>query len=70
MGAVLRLHLQEVLAVEHHRPLRHLIKWVSHEHRAERGLTGAVGAHYGMCLAVVDDEVYATEYFFAAYAGV
>ena len=57
MGAVLGLHLQQVLAVEIRLALRDLVKRVTHENGTQRRLAGAVGSHDGMRLTVVNHKV-------------
>ena len=70
VGPVLRLHLQQVLAVEPSLALRHLVERIAHEHCRECRLPRAVGAHDSMRLPVVDHEVDALQYFLLANSGV
>ena len=56
-GTVLRLHLQQVLAVEDGFTLRDGIKRIAGKHSGQRGLTRPVRSHDSVYLAVVDSEV-------------
>ena len=69
MGAVFRLHLEQVLAIEPGLALGHLIERVAYEHGREGGFARTIGAHDGMGLAVVYLKVDAFEYFLAIDGG-
>lgn len=60
---------QQVLAVEGHCSPRHFVGRMSHQHVAQRALSGTVLSHQGMYLAVADGEVDAFQYLFAIDAG-
>jgi hypothetical protein len=55
-GALLGIHLQQVLAVEGDTPLDHLVGLASGEHRGKRALAGAVRPHDGVHLARLHRE--------------
>ena len=69
-GALLGVHVQEVLALEEDFALGDLVGVASGEDAGQRALAGAVGAHDGVDLAGVDLEVDAAEDFFVLDAGV
>ena len=69
-GALLGGHGQQVLAAEGDGALGDLIAGLAGEHRRQRTLAGAVGAHDGMHLTCADGKVNSLEYFFLADAGV
>src|SRR5690606_11764435 len=60
-GTLVDLHLQEVLAVEQHLTLGHLVGRVAGQRVGERRLARPVGAHDRVDLAAVDGEVDALE---------
>ena len=70
MGPVLRLHLQQVLTIKVGLTLCYLIKRIAYKHSAQGRLTRAVWSHDSMCLAIVNHEINAFQYFFIAYLGV
>ena len=65
-GALVRLHLQEVLAVVEHLALGDLVLLLAGEHVGERRFAGAVRPHDGVHLAGVHGEVDAVQDFLAA----
>ena len=70
MRSVLRLHLQQVLAIEVCLALCDLIERIAHEYGTQRRLARTVRTHDGMGLTIVDYQVNALQYLFVAYLGV
>jgi len=60
-GALMRLHAEQVFAVEGDRPFGHFITGPTRQHIAERRFARAVGAHDRMNLARVQGQVQALE---------
>ena len=56
-GALIDFHLEDVLAVEKHLALGHLVLGVAGDNVGQGGLAGAVGAHDRVGLTGVDGEV-------------
>ena len=69
MGAVLRFHIQEFLAIKYGLTLSDGIERVAGEDGAECRLARTVRAHNGMYLTVLNREVDALQYFFACDRG-
>ena len=69
-GALLGVHLEQVLAVEEDLALGHLVGVAAGEDAGQRALAGAVGPHDGVDLAGVHRQVDAAEDFLVVDAGV
>ena len=69
VGAVLRFHIQEFLAIKYGLTLGDGIERVAGEDGAECRLARTVRAHNGMYLTVLNREVDALQYFFACDRG-
>ena len=69
LGPLLRLHVEEILALVEHRAVRHRVGRVAGEHLCQRALAGAVWTHDGMNLTGVDGEIDALEDFLVSGAG-
>ena len=69
-GALLGVHVEQVLALEEDLALGDLVGVAAGEDAGERALAGAVGPHDGVDLAGVDLEVDAAEDFLVVDAGV
>jgi hypothetical protein len=62
-GALVRLHVEQVLAVEQHFATGDLVVFLAGEHIAQRRLARAVAPHDGVHLALGNNEVHALEDF-------
>ena len=69
-GALLWVHLQQVLALEQHLALGHFVGVAPGQDAGQGALAGAVLAHDGVDLAGVDGQVDAAEDFLVVDAGV
>src|SRR5262249_7031802 len=69
-GALLGIHVEEVLALEEDLAIGDLVEITAGENARKGALAGAVGSHDGVDLAGVDLKVDAAEDFFVLDAGV